>query len=207
MAQSRPESIKLRVLDEPPAQDGSGLTAEELLKDYLDMAVSKQKYQYRLAKLIAWSLNVIIILQVIFSALVTVVTSLEPTPRTRIASVVLGALATVTASLVARAKGTNQPELAETHAKDLEKFIARCRLFIKEAGSASGDQIKEGVMKLVELYEAIEDKATQAYRGRETPATSQFKEPLSITTPAPTARQGQQPVAPSAPPTEDQPRQ
>ncbi|KAG8742188.1 hypothetical protein FRC12_015424 [Ceratobasidium sp. 428] len=171
MAQSYPESVKLQVIDDPPPaqdkDDDSGPSAKDLLQDYLDKAVSKQKYQYRLAKLIAWSLNFIIILQVIVSALVTVVTSLEPTPRTRIGSVVLGALATVTAALVARAKGTNQPELAENHAKDLEKFIGRCRLFILESGSSSGDKMREGVMKLVEQFEAIEDKAVQAYRGRD----------------------------------------
>lgn len=191
MAQSHsPDSIKLQVVDEPPPKSGEGITAKELLQDYLDKAISKQKYQYRLSKAIAWGLNILIMLQVIVSALVTVVTSLEPTPRTRIASVVLGALSTVTAALVARAKGTNQPELAENYSKDLQKFIGRCKIFIKESGSSFSDDIRQGVMTLVEQFESIEEKAAQASRGREVQSVNTSTP--SVTTPS--APLGQQPT-------------
>ncbi|QRV80353.1 permease C29B12,14c [Ceratobasidium sp. AG-Ba] len=114
------DSVKLQVVDYPPPNGARGATAKELLQDYLDQAVSKQKYQYRL-----W------------------------------------ALSTVIAALLARAKGSNQTELAENHAKDLDKFIWRCRFFIKESGAEVNDEIKAGVAKLVEQYEAIEDKAIE----------------------------------------------
>ncbi|QRV86499.1 permease C29B12,14c [Ceratobasidium sp. AG-Ba] len=190
-----PESVKVQI-DEPPPKSTEGVTAEELLRDYLNKAISKQKYQYRLSKVIAWSLNFLIILQVIVSALVTVVTSLDPTPRTRIASVVLGALSTVTAALVARAKGTNQPELAENYSKDLQKFIGRCQLFIRRSGSDVSEDVQQGIMRLVEQFEAIEDKAVQANRGREVQAVNTFmagSTPATTPTPLPGQHTGLQP--------------
>ncbi|CAE6472028.1 unnamed protein product [Rhizoctonia solani] len=82
-------------------------------------------------------------------------------PKTRLAIAGLGALGTLTASVLARAKGTNQPELAETHARELEKFIGQCQLFVGDVGSAVGPEIDAQVLEFVRQFDAIEDKAVE----------------------------------------------
>ncbi|CAE6496681.1 unnamed protein product [Rhizoctonia solani] len=143
-------------------------SARERLQPYIDKAISRQKYQYFLSKFIKWGINFILLLQVTVGALVTIITVLEPNEKTRIATAALGALGTLTASVLARAKGTNQPELAETHARELERFIGQCQLFVGDVGSAVGSDIDVQVMEFVRQFDAIEDKAAQASRGRET---------------------------------------
>ncbi|ELU44458.1 hypothetical protein AG1IA_01514 [Rhizoctonia solani AG-1 IA] len=90
-------------------------SAQARLQPYIDRAIARQKYQYFLAGC----------------------------PKTRLAIAGLGALGTLTASVLARAKlkGTNQPELAETHARELEKFIGQCQLFVGDVGSAVSPEI------------------------------------------------------------------
>ncbi|KAH7340531.1 hypothetical protein B0J17DRAFT_651710 [Rhizoctonia solani] len=161
LAQSGPSQTAWRVY----ANDRS---ARERLQPYIDRAIARQKYRYRLSKLIKWGINFILLLQVTVGALVTTLTVLEPNEKTRIAIAALGALGTLTASILARAKGTNQPELAETHARELEKFIGQCQLFVGDVGSAVGPEIDTQVMEFVHQFDAIEDKAVQRFRGRET---------------------------------------
>ncbi|KAJ1310126.1 hypothetical protein OPQ81_006872 [Rhizoctonia solani] len=161
LAQSGPNQTPWRVY----ANDRS---ARARLQPYIDKAISRQKYQYRLSKLIKWGVNFVLLLQVTVGALVTILTVFEPNEKTRIATAALGALGTLTASVLARAKGTNQPELAETHARELEKFIGQCQLFVGDAGSAVGPEIDVKAMEFVRQFDAIEDKAVQASRGRET---------------------------------------
>ncbi|KAG8745949.1 hypothetical protein FRC12_014409 [Ceratobasidium sp. 428] len=101
-------------------------------------------------------------------AAITIVAVLEQSEQTRLATAGLGSLGTITAAILARAKGTNQPELAETHSRDLERFIGQCELFVDDVGSATGPDIDSQVMEFVRQFDAIEDKAAQASRGRET---------------------------------------
>ncbi|CAE7175039.1 unnamed protein product [Rhizoctonia solani] len=156
LAQSGPSQTAWRVY----ANDRS---AKERLQPYIDRAIARQKYQYFLSKLIKWGVNFILLLQVTVGALVTILTVLEPSEKTRIATAALGALGTLTASVLARAKlkGTNQPELAETHARELEKFIGQCQLFVGDVGSAVGPEIDVQVMEFVRQFDAIEDKSVQ----------------------------------------------
>ncbi|QRW00545.1 permease C29B12,14c [Ceratobasidium sp. AG-Ba] len=146
-------------------------SAKARLQPFLNKAFARQKYQYRLndqGKMIKYGINFIILLQVTVGAVITIVAVLEPSEQTRLATAGLGALGTITAAILARAKGTNQPELAETHSRDLERFIGQCELFIGDAGSATGSDIDAQVMEFARQFDAIEDRAAQAYRGRET---------------------------------------
>ncbi|GAB1517369.1 hypothetical protein RhiTH_000416 [Rhizoctonia solani] len=136
-------------------------SAQARLQPYIDRAIARQKYQYFLAKLIKWGINFILLLQVTVGALVTILTVLEPSEKTRLAIAGLGALGTLTASVLARAKGTNQPELAETHARELEKFIGQCQLFVGDVGSAVSPEIDAQVLEFVRQFDAIEDKAVE----------------------------------------------
>ncbi|KAG8682037.1 hypothetical protein FRC09_017057, partial [Ceratobasidium sp. 395] len=109
----------------------------------------------------ASSINFIILLQVTVGAAITIVAVLEQSEQTRLATAGLGSLGTITAAILARAKlkGTNQPELAETHSRDLERFIGQCELFVDDVGSATGPDIDSQVMEFVRQFDAIEDKA------------------------------------------------
>ncbi|KEP54698.1 putative DNA damage repair protein DRT111 [Rhizoctonia solani 123E] len=151
-------------------------SARERLQPYIDKAIARQKYQYFLSKFIKWGINFILLLQVTVGALVTIVAVLEPNEKTRIVTAALGALGTLTASVLARAKlkGTNQPELAETHARDLERFIGQCQLFVGDVGSAVGPDIDVQVMEFVRQFDAIEDKAAHAHQPGTTRRTACF---------------------------------
>ena len=46
----------------------------------------------------------------------------------------VGALATLVASYLARARGSNEPELSITRVKDLEQFIRECKNFEMDHG-------------------------------------------------------------------------
>ena len=50
----------------------------------------------------------------------------------------IGALATLVASYLALARGSNEPELSITRTKDLEQFIRECRSFQLDYGHSSG---------------------------------------------------------------------
>ncbi|KAF8710821.1 hypothetical protein RHS03_02273, partial [Rhizoctonia solani] len=142
-------------------------TAQERLQPYIDKAIKRQRYQFYLSKVIKYGINVIIFAQIIVGALITIISVLSPSEGTRITTAVLGAVGTFTASVLARAKGTNQPELAETHARELEKFIGECQLFAADAGDVIGPEIDARVIELVDQFEEVEDRAAEASRGRE----------------------------------------
>ena len=46
----------------------------------------------------------------------------------------IGALATLVASYLARARGSNEPELSNTRVKNLEQFIRECKAFLLDYG-------------------------------------------------------------------------
>ncbi|KAJ1310127.1 hypothetical protein OPQ81_006873 [Rhizoctonia solani] len=150
-----------------PKAQPSNRTAQERLQPYIDKAIKRQRYQFILTKIIKYGINIIIFSQIVVGALVTIISVLSPTEGTRIATAVLGAVGTFTASVLARAKGTNQPELAETHARELEKFIGECQLFAADAGNTLGPEIDTRVMEFVQRFDEVEDRAVQASRGRE----------------------------------------
>lgn len=64
---------------------------------------------------------------------------------------ILGGFSTVVASYLARARGSNEPELSITRVKDLEQFIRECESFKLDHGHAMGDKF---------------DKELERYRGR-----------------------------------------
>ncbi|CAE6457309.1 unnamed protein product [Rhizoctonia solani] len=150
-----------------PKAQPSTRTAQERLQPYIDKATKRQRYQFILTKVIKYGINIIIFSQIVVGALVTIISVLTPSQGTRIATAVLGAVGTFTASVLARAKGTNQPELAETHARELERFIGECQMFAADAGNTLGPEIDTRVMEFVERFEGVEDRAVEASRGRE----------------------------------------
>lgn len=151
-----------------PPRRVSKRTARERLQPYIEKATKRYQYQYRLRQVIKYGINFIIFLQILVGALVTIVSVVEPNQKTRIVTAVLGAVSTFTASVLARAKGTNQPQIAESHARELDKFIGDCQRYIDDMGDDSfGPDVDEKVEEFAQRFEDIEDKAVQADRGQE----------------------------------------
>lgn len=64
---------------------------------------------------------------------------------------ILGGCSTIVASYLARARGSNEPELSITRVKDLEQFIRECETFKLDHGHVTGDKF---------------DKELDIFRGR-----------------------------------------
>ncbi|KAF9492379.1 hypothetical protein BDN71DRAFT_1451572 [Pleurotus eryngii] len=109
-------------------------TLGERLQKTIDHANAEcEKYAVR-AKLTAYALNIAIGMQVLLGALTTAVSAATSGRSTSIATSVLGGLATLVASYLARARGSNEPELSITRVKDLEHFKRECEAFIMDHG-------------------------------------------------------------------------
>ena len=67
---------------------------------------------------------------------------------------VLGGFATIVASYLARARGSNEPELSITRVKDLEQFIRDCEAFKMDSGHVLDNSLDP---KLFELRNRFED--------------------------------------------------
>jgi hypothetical protein len=67
----------------------------------------------------------------------------------------IGALATLVASYLARARGSNEPELSITRTKDLEQFIRECRSFQLDHGHLSGPEFDPELIRLRRRFEEL----------------------------------------------------
>ena len=115
------------------------------------------------AKLIAYSINIAIALQIILGALTTALgaslhgnsvrltisvnvwtTGMMTHAQIGISIAVLGSLATLVASYLARTRGSSEPETSLLREQALDHFIRRLRSFILDAGMQEGhDQVVE----------------------------------------------------------------
>jgi hypothetical protein len=68
---------------------------------------------------------------------------------------VSGALATLVASYLARARGTNEPELSITRTKDLEQFIREVENFRMDHGYEMGDKFNAQLETYRERFEQL----------------------------------------------------
>ena len=67
----------------------------------------------------------------------------------------LGGLSTIVASYLARARGSNEPELSITRVKDLEHFIRECRAFQMDFGHQTGSHHDGTVLALRNKFEEL----------------------------------------------------
>ena len=67
----------------------------------------------------------------------------------------IGALATLVASYLARARGSNEPELSITRTKDLEQFIRECRSFEMDYGHFPGHEFDSELVRLRCRFEEL----------------------------------------------------
>ncbi|KAG1751966.1 hypothetical protein EDD22DRAFT_242203 [Suillus occidentalis] len=90
------------------------------------------------ARITGLALNVAIGMQVLLGALTTGISAATSGRQTSIGISILGGLATMVASYLARTRGSNEPELSITRVKDLDQFIRDCLAFKMDSGHEYG---------------------------------------------------------------------
>ena len=67
----------------------------------------------------------------------------------------LGGFSTLVASFLARARGSNEPELSITRVKDLEQFTRECQAFNMDYGHVLGDKYDDELNRLRDCFEEL----------------------------------------------------
>ncbi|KAJ7262742.1 hypothetical protein B0H12DRAFT_1231166 [Mycena haematopus] len=138
-----------------PKREPRPKTLQDRLDPTLTHAkVERTRYEFK-ARMTGYALNTAIGLQVTLGALTTGLAAVTSGRRTSIVTSVLGGLSTIVASYLARARGSNEPELSITRVKDLDQYIRECEIFILDYGHMTGDQHDPDLTKLRERYEEL----------------------------------------------------
>ncbi|KAJ3746025.1 hypothetical protein DFH05DRAFT_1483439 [Lentinula detonsa] len=127
---------------------------ERLLPTLKNAEAERANYALR-AKMTGLALNVAIGLQVLLGALTTAISAATSGRQTSIAVSVLGGLSTLVASYLARARGSNEPELSTIRVKDLDEFIRECKAFEMDFGHLTGDTCDERLQKFRSRFEEL----------------------------------------------------
>lgn len=132
-------------------------TVAERLGPTLEAAIIERDKYAAKAKWTGYALNVAIGLQVLLGSLTTGLSALSVSggASTAKATTALGALATLVASYLARARGSNEPELSITRTKDLDQFIRECRAFRLDNGHLHGVDYDSDVSRLRLKFEEL----------------------------------------------------
>ncbi|KAK7460569.1 hypothetical protein VKT23_009290 [Stygiomarasmius scandens] len=130
-------------------------TVSERLQPTVDTAeAERSKYELK-AKMTGYALNVAIGLQVLLGALTTGLSAVTTGRQTSITTSILGGLSTLVASYLARARGSNEPELSITRVKDLEHFIRECKAFQMDVGHLTGSDHDAKLHSLRDRFEEL----------------------------------------------------
>ncbi|KAF8910300.1 hypothetical protein CPB85DRAFT_1435391 [Mucidula mucida] len=135
-------------------------TVGERLQPTLSTAEEeKTKYAFK-AKMTGYALNIAIGLQVMLGALTTGISAATTGKSTSIAICILGhhltgGISTMVASYLARARGSNEPELSITRVKDLEQFIRECKAFQMDHGHCAGNEFDSNLDSLRRRFEEL----------------------------------------------------
>ncbi|KAG6812081.1 hypothetical protein H0H92_004445 [Tricholoma furcatifolium] len=127
---------------------------ERLQPTLLTAIAEKNKYALK-AKLTGYTLNIAIGIQVLLGALTTGLSAVTAGRQTTVVTAILGGLSTLTASYLARARGSNEPELSITRVKDLEQFIRECEAFQMDHGHTLGSIYDEELVAMRRRFEDL----------------------------------------------------
>ncbi|KAG1881100.1 hypothetical protein F4604DRAFT_1746460 [Suillus subluteus] len=104
-------------------------TVGERLQPTIDAAEHERAKYATKARRVGYALNIAIGLQVLLGSLTTGLSAVAVGKQTAVMTAILGALATLVASYLARMRGSSEPELSITRVKDLDQFLRDCRAF------------------------------------------------------------------------------
>ncbi|TFK38440.1 hypothetical protein BDQ12DRAFT_605620, partial [Crucibulum laeve] len=127
---------------------------ERLDPTLLTAKAERDKYAFK-AKMTGYALNAAIGMQVVLGALTTGLSAATTGRQTSIMTAILGGFATIVASYLARARGSNEPELSITRVKDLEQFIRECEAFKMDNGHVFGDKHNEALETFRRRFEEL----------------------------------------------------
>ncbi|KAG2117201.1 uncharacterized protein F5147DRAFT_671715 [Suillus discolor] len=113
-------------------------TIGERLRPTILHAESERERYAAKAKMTGWALNVAIGLQVLLGALTTGLAAALSGKQVSIGTSILGGMSTLVASYLARARGSNEPELSITRVKDLDHFLRDCLALEMDHGHQYG---------------------------------------------------------------------
>ncbi|KAF9037607.1 hypothetical protein BJ165DRAFT_563164 [Panaeolus papilionaceus] len=131
-------------------------TVYDRLQPTLEAATQEMIKYERKAKYTGWALNAAIGLQVLLGSLTTGLSAVATTGHSAaVNTTILGALSTIVASYLARARGSNEPELSITRTKDLEQFIREVRAFQLDHGHETGKEWSAEVERLRRRFEDL----------------------------------------------------
>lgn len=119
----------------------------------------KERVQYASkARITGLALNVAIGAQVVLGALTTGISAATSGRQTSIGISILGGMATMVASYLARTRGSNEPELSITRVKDLDQFLRDCFAFKMDSGheyGTPGDELNARLDHLRRRFEEL----------------------------------------------------
>ncbi|KAJ7084183.1 hypothetical protein C8R43DRAFT_909365, partial [Mycena crocata] len=130
-------------------------TLEERLSPTIETAkMERERFAFK-AKILGYALNFAIGLQVLLGSLTTGLSAVTSGRQTSIMTCILGGMATIVASYLARARGSNEPELSITRCKDLDQYIRECEIFMCDFGHVTTDEHNEKLNSLRERFEEL----------------------------------------------------
>jgi len=141
----------------PTEEVGVSHTVGERLQPTLDVAIAEKNKYTRKAKWTGLALNLAIGLQVLLGSLTTGLSAqaVSGGKSSAAATTALGAIATLVASYLARARGSNEPELSITRTKDLEQFIRECQAFLLDHGHLHGMECDADIARFRRRFEEL----------------------------------------------------
>jgi len=138
-----------------PKREPRPKTFQERIEPSLTHAkVERERCEFK-ARLTGYALNIAIGLQVMLGALTTGLSAVTSGRQTSIATAILGGFATLVASYLARARGSNEPELSITRVKDLDQYIRECEIFILDYGHLTGNAHDTKLTALRDRFEEL----------------------------------------------------
>ncbi|KAK0187205.1 hypothetical protein F5146DRAFT_766929 [Armillaria mellea] len=132
-------------------------TAAERLRPTIVLAEETSQMYAERAMMNGYAMNVAIGIQLLVGSLTTAISALVTRREVTIVLPILGAILTVTAAFLIKARGSNEPEQSLMVARDLEQFIRECKAFLVDFGS---DTDKKEVQRLRNRFEEILRGAT-----------------------------------------------
>ncbi|KAG1880526.1 hypothetical protein C8R48DRAFT_829855 [Suillus tomentosus] len=124
-------------------------TVGDRLQPTITAAENERAKYTKKAMWTGYALNIAIGLQVLLASLTTGLSAVAVGKQGSVVIVILGALATLVASYLARMRGSNEPELSITRVKDLDHFLRDCWAFQLDHGNEYGTA-ENGLNKRVE---------------------------------------------------------
>jgi len=128
---------------------------EQRIRPTLTHAQLERERCQQKARLTGYALNIAIGLQVGLGALTTGLSAVTSGRQTSIATSILGGMSTLVASYLARARGSNEPELSITRVHDLDQYIRECEIFILDYGHMTGNEHDSKLTALRDNFEEL----------------------------------------------------